>query len=97
MIHLYDMATKSEKEKWQKLNGDEFDEFIEQMKQKYHGPIYKAFDDLPPVLRDLIKETCLTSKNVAESLNEVGDVYVSEANKLFFRSRELWDVITKDL
>ena len=97
MIHIYEMATKAEKEKWQKLNGDEFDEFIEQMKKKYHGPIYAAFDDLPPVLRDLIKETCLTSKNVAESLNEVGDVYVSEANKLFFRSRELWDVITKDL
>ena len=98
MLNLYTLMTKEESEVFHKIESDkERDKHREKMKEKYFNPIYDSIDALHPEVKELLNKVSELSCSVSESLNEFGDCYVSEANKLFYDSRTLKELLNRGL
>ena len=98
MLNLHKLMTEEESKVFHNVESDkERDEHREKMKTKYFTPIYDSIDALHPEVKELLNKVSELSFSVAESLNEFGDCYVSEANKLYYDSRTLKELLEKDL
>jgi len=98
MISLHKLMTEEESKVFHTVKSDkERDKHREKMEAKYFNPIYDSIDALHPEVKELLTKVSELSCSVSESLNEYGDCYVSEANKLYYDSRTLKDLMNKDL
>jgi len=98
MLSLHHLMTEEESKVFHNIESDkERDKHREKMKAKYFTPIYDSIDALHPEVKKLLNKVSELSFSVAESLNETGDCYVSEANKLYYDSRTLKELMEKDL
>lgn len=98
MLNLHNLMTEEESKVFHNAETDkERDKHREKMKAKYFNPIYDSIDALHPEVKELLNKVSELSSSVSESLNEFGDCYVSEANKLYYDSRTLKELMNKDL
>lgn len=96
-FNLYEKLTEKEQNKWKDLSGDEFFEFRNQLQEKYFAPIYKQMNMLDENVLQLLHNMKECSSSVYQSLNEVGDAWVSDVENLGTCVRQLTDLLEQDL
>ena len=97
MLNVYNFMTKKEQGLIHSLPDEEREKHREKMKEKYFNPIYDSIDALHPEVKKLLNKVSEGACSVSQSLNEIGDCYVSEANKLYYDSSTFKDLMNKDL
>ena len=98
MLNLHKLMTEEEAKVFHNVESDkERDEHRKKMKTKYFTPIYDSIGALHPEVKKLLNKVSESASSVSESLNEIGDCYVSEANKLYYDAHTFKDLMNKDL
>ena len=97
MLNVYNLMNKKEQGLIHSLPDEEREKHREKMKEKYLTPIYDSIDALHPEVKKLLNKVSESASSVSESLNEIGDCYVSEANKLYYDAHTFKDLMNKDL
>lgn len=96
-FNLYEKLTDKEQAKWRDLNGDEWQEFRNQMQKKYYSPIYNQVEALDENVLQLLQNIQECSTQVYSSLSEVGDAWISDVENLGTCARQLRDLLERDL
>lgn len=96
-FNLYGKLNDKEQDKWRKLEGEKWDEFRDQMQEKYHSPIYDQVNALDENILQLLHNMKECSEQVYSSLSEVGDAWISDVENLGTCSRQLRDLLERDL
>jgi len=94
---LHGKMTKKEQDTWRELRNDEWSEFHNQMQEKYFTPIYEQISALDENVLQVLQNMKECSSSVYQSLNEVGDAWVSDVENLGTCVRQLTDLLEQDL
>ena len=97
MLNVYNFMTKKEQGLIHSLPDEEREKHRQEMSEKYLTPIYESIDALHPEVKQLLNKVSEGACSVSESLNEIGDCYVSEANKLYYDSHKLNELLNRKL
>ena len=89
-FNLFEKLTDKEQAKWRDLNGDEWQEFRNQMQKKYYSPIYNQVEALDENVLQLLQ-------NIQECSTQVGDAWISDVENLGTCARQLRDLLERDL
>jgi hypothetical protein len=89
IFNIYNKATSEEQQNLRDYQGKKYAAYRDKLNQKYFGKYYKEYENLSPVIKNIINELYESANGITEHLIECGDCYITEVHKTHEKCRKL--------